>query len=304
MNEIAAVDCFAGPGGWDQGASLLGLRLAGIEFEHEVCNTRRAAGWVTIEDDVRNHGPEEFPGIEGFIGSPPCQTFSTAGGHAGTSSMIDIRSGLSALLARKKLPIFSDDRTGLVLDPLRWILAAIDQGRPFRWIALEQVPPVLPIWQLYVKIIRGLGYHAAADILLAERYGVPQMRRRAVLIAHRDRPVRFPAPTHSRVDVRNKYAREAGLPAPVTMFEAIGKGFKTKPALTVTGQWGGLGGYKDLNKTEKFLHYYEVSIPDRGVLQSFPPDYPWQGSDGAKRQQIGDAVPPLLARAVLSAVAL
>lgn len=45
-----------------------------------------------------------------------------------------------------------------------------------------------------------------------------------------------------------------------------------------------------------------VSIEEAGVLQTFPPDYPWQGTKSAQFRQVGNAVPPLLAYRVLEAV--
>lgn len=43
-----------------------------------------------------------------------------------------------------------------------------------------------------------------------------------------------------------------------------------------------------------------VSVQEAGVLQTFPVDFPWQGNKGEQYLQAGNAVPPLLARAVLS----
>jgi len=90
----------------------------------------------------------------------------------------------------------------LTVEPLRYALAL----RP-RWIALEQVPAVLELWSLFAGLLGACGYHAAAGVLSAERYGVPQTRKRAFLIASLDGPVSLPEPTH-----RSYNPRRPGVP--------------------------------------------------------------------------------------------
>ncbi len=154
-----AVDLFAGPGGWDVAARALGLRTVGLEKEHDPCLTRVAAGLHAIECDVRTRGPlEDKLWARGLIASPPCPTFSKAGHGTGRLDL-DLVVRLAHTMAQRvsiaaELASLRDSRTGLVLEPLRWALEAIDGERPYEWIALEQVPSVGPVWEAFAEILR------------------------------------------------------------------------------------------------------------------------------------------------------
>jgi DNA (cytosine-5)-methyltransferase 1 len=78
-----------------------------------------------------------------------------------------------------------------VVAPARWI-AAVRPG----WVAMEQVPDVLPLWRVYVEELRRLGYRAWCGVLNSADFGVPQTRRRAILMATRVSDLRLPVASH------------------------------------------------------------------------------------------------------------
>ncbi|MFF3097960.1 DNA cytosine methyltransferase [Streptomyces cyaneofuscatus] len=218
------VDLFAGPGGLDIAATIMkdeGVESIGVEWDPATRATRAAAGLLTTEvRDVAELGPCD-PSVSKatvLTGGPPCQSFSVAGSRKGhqaldvvlclATQLADHKTSASFAAAwkdvKRKTDAMSDDRTGFVLQPLRWIMEAkLRRRRPYKVIVLEQVPTVLPVWKHFAEILRRTGYAAEAHVLRSEEFGVPQARRRAVLIAQWDpknvhRKVRFPEATHQR----------------------------------------------------------------------------------------------------------
>ena len=237
-----AVDLFSGGGGWCLGAQALGIRTLGIELDDHAVATRRAAGLPTIHADVRTLDPLDFP-YRMFIGSPPCQNFSLSGKGDGRKHLDRLREMAHEMAAQDQptRPEWDGNiNIVLVLEPLYWVLARYRAGDPYQEIALEQVPAVLPIWHTYADILRGLGYGVEVGYVQAEQYGVPQTRKRAILVAALGRGVSLPAPTHSRYHPRNPSKLDPGVLPWVSMAEALGWGATARPSMTVTG-----GGCKD-----------------------------------------------------------
>jgi DNA (cytosine-5)-methyltransferase 1 len=193
---------------------------------------------------------------------------------------------------------WNDPRSFLCAEPMRWAVAL----RP-RWIALEQVPGALPLWQHIGGHLETMGYSVVTGVLRCEEYGVPQTRKRAVLVARMDGVATLPAPTHRRY--RKGVAQHEGdsrhLPW-VSMHDAIGWGMTDRPAWTVTAGGVATGGAEVFGnaKCRALLGGRRPTHAEAAALQGFPPGYPFSGdTKGVVSRQIGDAVPPPLATAIL-----
>jgi DNA (cytosine-5)-methyltransferase 1 len=333
-SPFSIVDLFAGPGGLDLAARQLGIPSVGIEWDAGACATRAANGLDTRQGDVRLFGPEQFASANVLAGGPPCQTFTVAGSGSGRKALDQVLEFADRFVAREPLEsiradlsTLQDERTGLVLEPLRWALQALDAGRPYEVIVLEQVPAVRPVWERYAELLDKEGYSVATPkVLRTEEYGVPQTRRRAIFVARRRDSSRLfgipniPQPTHDPFNALKKVraARLHGPAAPVSMATALpdrpapfvvisnygtggdpkarGRRNSHEPSATVTGKVS-----RNRVEAPEGIATDRFTWSEMGQLQTFPaaPDWTWAGRDIS--QQIGNAVPPRLGMHILAA---
>ncbi|MFF7290754.1 DNA cytosine methyltransferase [Streptomyces griseorubiginosus] len=240
------LDLFAGPGGWSRALGVLGVRDVGLEWDTWACKTRVAAGQLTVRTDVAMYPTWPFIGrTRGLIASPPCQAWSMAGKRLGLVDQPLVHTAVEDLAAgrdtrERLLAACRDERSLLAAEPMRYLHALNTVGEP-DWVAMEEVPDVLPLWKQYAAILRTWGYSVWAGILNAADYGVPQTRRRAILLASRTRTAEPPPPTHA------KTAEPESLFGPgrarwVSMAEALGWGATDRPVPTVCAGGGPGGG--------------------------------------------------------------
>lgn len=183
---------FAGAGGSTLGAhaALPDAEVVGIDIDPDACATHKAAGFETIQADVAMLSPRLYGPADGLWASPPCPAFSTAGQGAGTKELDALLAYLRDWTIGKSWR--GDPAVWLVTEPLRWALTLMPE-----WVVLEQVPPVLPLWEATAQRLREVGYSAWTGILNAADYGVPQTRERAILLASRARTTHPPMATHA-----------------------------------------------------------------------------------------------------------
>jgi len=166
--KLVAVDIFCGIGGLTYGLQQSGINVvAGIDsdssckYAYEENNNAKF-----IEKDIKNVTGKEinklFPknSIRILVGCAPCQTFSQ---HT------------TKIKNREK-----DDRWGLLYQFLR----LIQESEP-DIISMENVPQLrkYPIFDDFVNGLKKEGYLVVYKVAYCPRYGIPQTRKRLLLLA-------------------------------------------------------------------------------------------------------------------------
>lgn len=165
---------FSGFGGVDIAMHSYGIETLGVEYDEKIADVAIMNGHNVIKSDILDLSPGDYSGFDLAHFSPPCPNFSVAKQDA-EESELDIKLG-------------------------EWVAAYIRVNQP-RLFTLEDVWGYRhsQSWQLIRQALERSGYHFGFWHLNAADYGVPQIRKRMLVLARNDgKPVYKPFPTHRK----------------------------------------------------------------------------------------------------------
>ena len=188
---MKVVSFFAGCGGLDLGFEQAGFHVVWAnELEPSVYDTYvRNHPYTHLElGDICKVCPEDIPDCDGFIGGPPCQSWSVAGRQRG----------------------LDDSRGQLFLV----YIGLINAKKP-KFFLIENVKGILSekfkfAFDDFISRLESSGYDVHWKLMDAADYGVPQNRERVFIIGFRK-------------DLNISYVFPGPVtPEPVTLYKAIG----------------------------------------------------------------------------------
>lgn len=311
-NKLTSADLFCGAGGMAKGFEMAGFnQVGGLDWFKEASMTYRhnfkhphIEGDITdksIKDKFITTVKKQLKGksLTVLSGGFPCQGFSMSGSR-----------------------IVEDERNSLYKD----MLEIIEELQP-EFIVAENVKGLRSMLKGKVedKIktdIKNLGYEVNVTVLNSADYYVPQKRERIIFIANRiDKKNYHPSPllesgsyitTKEAIKdliklkddkefnhLRTKHsddmkARLALVPEGKSLYDNYSDSWKKCPwneaSCTIKENHGGVN-----------IHPIEprvITVREMARLQSFPDDFIFKGAKGKQMVQIGNAVPPFLAKAI------
>jgi DNA (cytosine-5)-methyltransferase 1 len=306
------LDLFSGAGGFARGFRDEGFRiLLAVDNDKSVAKSYTAnfPGALVIREDIREISCDDiryFLGLQSIdvvIGSPPCEPFTASNPR------------------RREDPLerlYSDPVGTLVLEFIR-ILECV---KP-RLFVMENVPGILegPLKAALRREFTAAGYSTVHfNVLKAEDYGTPSRRTR-VFISN----VPISPPKLRRIVTVWEAIGDLPPPSPDTHIpnhepppslssRKLRKAFKLKPGGALV-RYRGFGDrlYPNLIRLDpnspaptvlgssRFIHPYEprlITVREQARLMSFPDDHVFLGGKDEQYNQVGEAVPPALSRAI------
>ena len=248
------ISLFSGAGGLDYGLEAAGFEFgAGVELDSDCVATllESRPDWPVIDRSIFDVPTQELldlsisrkGDIDLVVGGPPCQPFSKAGYWARGDALrlSDPRShtlGAYLRVVREALPRV------LVLENVEGLkYAGKDEGLQLLLTELEAINKA-----------EGTSYLPHVDVLNAADFGVPQMRERVFVVAHRDgRAFTFPKPTHFQAGAEMSLLDGDAEPYR-TAWDALGDvAVSADEDLAVRGKWADL--LPSIPEGSNYLHH-------------------------------------------------
>lgn len=196
-SEFPIASFFSGAGGLDLGFTNAGFKLAYANDNWGGCKEtfEKNHGLKMDTRSITDVQPGEIPDVLGFVGGPPCQSWSLAGAMRG----------------------INDPRGKLFYNYIN----LIDNKKPLFFLA-ENVAGILSPthqaeFQKIVEAFKKIDYNVSFVLLDAKFYGVPQERKRVIIVGY-----------HKKIG--KKFDFPAASLRLVTLKEAIGSLPEPKPA--------------------------------------------------------------------------
>lgn len=297
-----ALELCAGGGGQALGLEMAGFEhAAAVEYEKSFCATLRAnrPNWNVLPVDIRSLKAREFTGISLLAAGVPCPPFSAAGKQLGADDERDMfPAALELIKGIKPRAVLFENVRGL----------ASVKFRDYR--------------ENLLTTLSRLGYQPEWRVLQASDFGVPQLRPRFVLVALKANDARYfrwPAlqPVQQTVgDVlvdlmgangwrhARAWAKRAAGIAPTIVGGSKKHGGPDLGPTRAKAQWRSMGvdgmGIADNAPDAGFAKDGHPKLTVRMVarIQSFPDTWQFVGKKTIAYRQVGNAFPPLVARAV------
>ncbi len=271
------------------------------DFEKKACETYNYNFKTKIVcDDINNIDEKDIPNCDIVIGGFPCQDFSLAGKRKGFNSQRGQLYKQMLRIVKSKMPkIFvAENVEGISIN-------------------IENSSPLLKI----IDEFRHVGYKVDYQLFNTADYGVPQTRKRIIIIGVRDDLnilPKFPKPTLTsntwitakdaiddlwdKLDtgyVKNHTSKDYSK----AKFSENGKGQGNrqieadKPSITIRAEHHGNieGHYRSMNPKEPNNKNFwrRLSIRECARIQSFPDSFVFPCAASSAYKQIGNAVPPV-----------
>ncbi|MEV7013338.1 DNA cytosine methyltransferase [Streptosporangium sp. NPDC051022] len=323
------INLFAGPGGFDMGARILGIteQIHGYDIDPDANATAAAAGFARTRASVLDLAPDGMHGVDIAVITPPCPPFSRSGLGKGLDDFPAMSRAFTLLgdnfcgmvdddAYAEALVDMHDSRSALVVETLRVAFRLPD----LEVLVAEQVPAAARLWQeIGAELAMAANWEFLAVLTVAAQdLGVASARVRTFLVAARDYtpnlaglPMRalwttgrFAPP---RQEMPPPWARFPSTSMAAALGWPAGERVNTRGARRTSGGNEFSADGPSWCLTSKARSWKRVSdgapltAAQAGLLTGFPEDYPWAGSRSKQFLQSADVVSPPVAAAVLGA---